>query len=107
MKKVLVVFLVFFILQNSLDSLEKYRTKNSHIGCSELDTYKMIVEHVEYGDYNLFKVVFYNSLVSGQCIIFNEGEIIERISKNTGNIMIVKRMNGLKYWTSSLGLDLY
>lgn len=107
MKRVLVVFLVLFILQNSLQSLEKYRTKNSHVGCTDLDTYKIIIEYVEYGDFNLFRNVFYNSLATGRCIIFNEGEIIERISNNNGNIIIVKRMNGFKYFTSSLGLDLY
>jgi len=50
--------------------------------------------------------LFYNLLVTKECVIFNEGEILKIISKKE-NIVQVIRMNGFKYWTDISNLSIY
>jgi hypothetical protein len=106
MKKTLLIFLIIFILQNHLFSYEKYRSKDNLFGCIKKDTYKIVVNYAVNSDFFIFKNVFYNLLVTGECVIFNEGEILSVINKNE-NIVQIIRMNGIKYWTNISDLPIY
>jgi hypothetical protein len=105
MKKTLLIFL---IIQNSLSNYTKYRSKDNLFGCTNKSTYEMTVNYALNYDFSIFRSMFYNLLVTGECVIFNEGEILKVINKNKNeNIVQIIRMNGFKYWTDISNLPIY
>jgi hypothetical protein len=108
MKKKLLIFLIIFFIQNSLLSDRKYRSKDNLFGCTNKNTHETVVSYAINSDFSIFRSLFYNLLVTKECVIFNEGEILKIISKNENeNIVQVIRMNGFKYWTDISNLSIY